>query len=115
MTFIKNYQSLAQTPQRKIVLDLIEAAFASIQPEEVIRKNMKIASSLLQIQNEKIDLASFKNIYLLGFGKGSAKNTQLIEELLQNYLSDGWAIDTNEENFKKIKFTKGTHPLPSTE
>ncbi|MCL4419030.1 DUF4147 domain-containing protein [Patescibacteria group bacterium] len=113
--FIKNFDKLAITPQRKIVLELIETVFSSIQPEEVINKNVNLANDTLVIKDKKINLKDFDRVFLIGFGKGSAKNSKLIEEKIENYLTEGYVIDTNHEDFKKIKFTKGTHPLPSPE
>ena len=40
MHFIKNFRDLAKTPERKIVLELVEAAFSSIQPEKVFEQNI---------------------------------------------------------------------------
>ena len=118
--FIKNFDKLATTPQRKIVLELIEEAFSSIQSENIINNNIKIDGSILTIKDnglpagsQTFDLSAFDRVFLIGFGKGSAKNSKFIEEKLGNYLTDGFVIDTNPEDFKKIKFTKGTHPLPS--
>lgn len=115
MGFIKNYDALAINADRKILLDLVEVGLKSIQPEEVLRKNFHVRENVLLLKNERIDLKKFKKIFILGFGKGSAKISYILEEKLGEYLSDGFVIDTNSENFKKIKFTLGTHPLPSVE
>lgn len=111
--FIKNFEELAKTPNRKIILELIETALSSIQPEEVINKNVNLTNRSLVIKYKNFDLNEFDRIFLLGFGKGSAKNSRLIEEKLKERLTEGYVIDTNPENFTKIKFTQGTHPLPS--
>ncbi len=115
MGFIKNYDSLVVNEDRKILLDLVEVGLKSIQPEEVLRKNFHVRENILLLKNERIDLKRYKKIFILGFGKGSAKFSYLLEEKLGEYLSDGFVIDTNPEDFKKIKFTLGTHPLPSVE
>lgn len=101
MTFIRNYSELATTPQRKIVLELIGAAIASIQPENVLKD--------FEIENAE----QYQNIYLVGFGKGSARISKIIEEKLQDKLKEGYVIDVTDEQFTKIQFTQGTHPLPS--
>ncbi|MBI2031648.1 MAG: DUF4147 domain-containing protein [Candidatus Levybacteria bacterium] len=111
--FIKNFDNLAKTPNRKIVLELIEAALSSIQPEEVINKNVKLENNKLFINDKTFNIENFDRIFLLGFGKGSAKNSKLIEGKLGGKLTEGFVIDTNSENFAKIKFTQGAHPLPS--
>ncbi len=107
MGFVKNFEQLATTPERKIVLELIEAAIASIQPEEVL-KNFKIEN-----------MENYQNVYLIGFGKGSALISKIIEEKIGEKLTEGYVIDlpagrqVSDEKFSKIQFTLGTHPLPS--
>lgn len=111
--FIKNFDKLATTPQRKIVLGLVEEALSSIQTENVLNRKINVSNGKLIIKDKSFDLSNFQRVFLIGFGKGSARNSKFIEEKLGNYLTDGFVIDTNPEDFKKIKFTKGTHPLPS--
>lgn len=115
MGYIKNYSELATNEERAIVLDLIEAAIDSIQPENVISKNFVLNGSELSIENKKVDLKNYERVFLLGFGKGSAGISQIIEETLGNFLTKGFVIDTAPAEFKKIEFTLGTHPLPSKE
>ncbi len=111
--FIKNFDKLATTPQRKIVLTLIEEALASIQSEDVVNNSVKINENNLVIKDQILNLANFERIFLIGFGKGSANNSRLIEEKLGDKLTEGYVIDASPETFKKIQFIKGTHPLPS--
>ncbi len=113
MHFIKNFSELAKTPERRIVLELVEAALASIQPEEVFKENIHRHENVLTIDNKEFDLDHFERIFLLGFGKGSAGNSRLLERLIGDRLTEGYVIDTEGEQFDKIEFTKGTHPLPS--
>ena len=116
MPIIKNYKDLSFTNERKVVLDLIEKAYESIQPRKVVGENISLAeSNILYIKDTPIDLSKYENIYLLGFGKGSSVISRLVEEKLGDLLTDGYVIDIIEEKFSKIKFTKGTHPLPSKE
>lgn len=113
--FIQNFDSLTTTPQRKIVLELIESALTSIQPEEVFKKNISLNGNNLLILSSSYDLSAFEHIYLIGFGKGSAKNAKLLENLLGEKLTEGFVIDTEGQDFEKIEFTKGTHPVISKE
>ena len=113
MGYIKNYTALATSDERRIVLDLIEAAVASIQPELILRKNFSLEGKKLKIQNEVLNISDFENIFLIGFGKGSAKIASIVEKTLGNILTKGYVIDVTGDNFSKIEFTLGTHPLPS--
>lgn len=111
--FIKNFSELAKTPERKIVLELVEEALRSIQPEEVFRTNVHRHNNILTIVDQEFDLDNFGRVFLLGFGKGSAENAKLLEKLIIDRLTEGYVIDTDPAEFQKIDFTKGTHPLPS--
>jgi len=111
--YIKNYEALATSDERKIVLDLIEAAVASIQPELILRKNFSLQSKKLTIQDKVLNIGEYKRIFLIGFGKGSARIASIIERTLGDLLTRGYVIDVTSENFSKIDFTLGTHPLPS--
>lgn len=113
MRIIKNFDELAVTKEREICLEIIEAGLSSIQPEEIIQKNISLKDCTLNIQNQTINLQEFKRVFLLGFGKGSARLSRNIEKLLGDFLTDGYVIDLEDEQFNKIEFTKGTHPLPS--
>lgn len=114
MGFIKNTDQLGKTPERKFVLELMEAAFTSIQPSHVMEHNFRIEGTTLTISDQTFDLSSFNRVFLIGFGKGSAGISKIIEEQLGDKLTEGHVIDTNPETFTKVHFTQGSHPLPST-
>ena len=115
MMFIRNFDSLAKTETRKACLKILETGLESIQPQKVIQENISFKGEALSIQNQKFNLKNFKRLHLLGFGKGSGGISKSIEELLANKLENGFVIDLEAQEFSKIKFTKGTHPLPSQE
>ena len=113
MGFVKNYEQLNLSPQRKLVLDLVECALESIRPESVIEKQISLAGDTLKILDKKIKLDDFDRVFLLGFGKGSGGNCSIIEKILADKLTAGYVIDVTEHEFSKVEFTLGTHPLPS--
>lgn len=113
MQFIKNFRELARTSERKIVLELVEEGLRSIQPEEVFKANVHRHRNVLTIGDQEFDLDGFERVFILGFGKGSAGNSKLLERLIIDRLTGGFVIDTESEKFEKIEATIGTHPLPS--
>ncbi len=115
MQIIKNYNELNISPERKVLLDLIESALESVQPENVFGKNIRLEENILSIKDQTYNLDDYSNIYILGFGKGSARNSKLLENLLGERLTGGYVIDTQEESFSKIQFTLGTHPVISAQ
>lgn len=113
---IQNYERLAVTPQRKVVLDLIEHGLTEIQPDEVIAKNIRLNENTLEIENKTFDLSFFERIFIIGFGKGSARNSQIIANTIGDRLTQGYVIDTVPDQFQdnsKVYYVQGTHPLPS--
>lgn len=113
MGFIKNTETLAKTPQRNVVLQLVEQALASIQPHTVLDTQVQRHGSLLTVVDQEIDLGAFNRVFVVGFGKGSAGVCKIVEEKLDDTLTGGYVIDNVAENFQKLQFTQGTHPLPS--
>jgi len=115
MGFIKNYSSLATSEPRKFALDIIEAGLAAIQPDKIMANSFVREGNVLRAQSESVDLSNFERIFLIGFGKGSAGISKIVESTLADKLTGGYVIDTVEQKFSKIHFTLGTHPLPSQE
>ncbi len=110
---IQNLDSLSTTEERKKLLEIVEAAFTSIQPEENFKKTVKLEDDNLTILDHTYNLNSYDHVFLIGFGKGSSHNSKFLENLLGDKLTEGYVIDTKEEAFSKIKFTLGTHPVVS--
>lgn len=113
MGLIKNYPELASSDSRKLVLNLIEAGLSAIKPDTVLNKNFGLLGDTLQISNKIYDLKNYDRLFLIGFGKGSATISKIIEQTLGPKLTKGFVIDTSEDRFEKIDYTIGTHPLPS--
>lgn len=113
MRYIKNHDILATNENRKVVLELIETAFAAIQPDQVFDNHFSLSNQKLKILDKTFDLSKFERVFLVGFGKGSALMCKILEEKLADFLTEGYVIDVVDQTFSKLKFTKGTHPLPS--
>lgn len=112
MSLIKNFSQLSSDKNRAAILAIIEEGLKSIQPAKVLQ-NTRIENKTLKINGQTLSLADFKRVFLLGFGKGSAGLSFLIEKKLVNFLTYGLIIDQEEKLFQKLEFSKGTHPLSS--
>ena len=113
MALIGNLKTLFSSEQREIVLQLIESGLESIQPQKILKESFILEKSILKVQNETFDLNNFERVFLIGFGKGSAGISKIIEGKLGNFLTEGYVIDNVSQGFSKIHFTEGSHPLPS--
>lgn len=114
MSIIKNKNELAINNNRKIVLDIVEKGLEAISPKKVLGEKLKVSGNQLTIAKKEYNLSECERVFLVGAGKGSAENSKIAEEKLGEFLTTGWVIDIQERiSFSKIKYTKGTHPLPS--
>jgi len=112
---IRNFNSLALTKERELLLKALNYGLEKIQPENYLKEKIKFYESVLEISDKTYDLENFENVYLIAYGKGSSLISKYLEENLGDFLKEGYVIDTKEADFKKIYFTLGTHPLPSKE
>jgi glycerate-2-kinase len=99
---IKNFKSLALSKERRIALEIVEAGLEALDYEKI-----DFEKYLYQHESTRILTRNNtnKNIYLLGFGKGSAKIADILRKKVK--FKEIYVIDV------KGRYFKGTHPLPS--
>lgn len=112
---IKNFDELATTPNRKLALEIIEAGITAINTEKVIDSSISIVGDTLFIKEKEFDLAKFKNIKVVGFGKSSTKAALTLEKILGSKITEGAVIGIEKVDCKYIETFVGTHPRPSLE
>ena len=112
---IRNYADLALTGERRVVLAILEAGLAAIQPRTALAGSFTLAGERLTIRGRTVELTTFDRIFLIGFGKGAVSICRYIEDTLGERLTAGWVIDVGEASFRRLHYTRGTHPLPSAE
>ena len=113
MGLVKNSEKLGVSEPRKIALALIESGLSAIQPDNVISSSFQLHGERLVIKDREYDLEKYERVFLVGIGKGSAYYASKIEEILEHRLFSGYVIDVVPENFSRVNFVRGTHPLPS--
>jgi glycerate-2-kinase len=115
----KNYENLilnGQSPvlqqKRKDILDMLSAAVDAVQPSQVIKDLFR--GSQLVFASESIDLASFDNVYIVGFGKASVGMAQAVCDAVT--ITKGIVI-TNDPSATirnhLVEVIVGGHPLPN--
>lgn len=113
---IKNFQSLAITDERKILLELLEVGLKAIDYKTELKK-IGLDSGKIITDSYEYFLDDFKRIYIIGFGKGSSFIAyEIFKNLKEKYQINGcFVIDFKYEEFedKNFVFFEGTHPLLS--
>lgn len=111
--WIKNFDELATTENRKNALKIVEAGLDAINTEEVIKNKIKLENDILSINGENFDLNKFKKIKVVGFGKSSCDGALVLEEILGSKIKEGAVIGLCKVDTKYIESFGGTHPRPS--
>jgi glycerate-2-kinase len=99
---IKNFKSLALSKERRIALEIVKAGLSALDYEKIDFEQYLYQHELARILTRN---NTNKNIYLIGFGKGSAKIADILRKKIK--FKEIYVIDV------KGRYFKGTHPLPS--
>lgn len=110
---IKNFDELAITPNRKIALEIIETGLDAINTEKVIESSISLVGSILFIKGKSFNLAKYKKIKIIGFGKSSPDAALALEKILGKKISGGTVIGLHKVPTEYIESFVGTHPRPS--
>lgn len=113
--WIKNRVALATTPERQIVLDVIEAGLDSIDTKKIIQSSISLVGKSLTIKDQVFDISEVENIYVVGFGKPSCLAVSALEEILGSHVDSGVAIGLAPVSCDTIETFGGTHPHPSVQ
>jgi len=90
---------------RRKILEILEFSVKSGDPFFLTQKALR-----------QIDFGKFKNIYVIGAGKGSYRLAAATEKFLGKKITAGWVsvpAIVGREKLKKIKITLAGHPLPN--
>lgn len=112
--WVKNYDEIATTEDRKTILSIAEAGLDAINTEMVIKNSIKINGDILTIQDQDFDLSKFSKIKVVGFGKCSCEAAYALEEILKDKISEGVVVGLTQKVCPIIRTFAGTHPRPSS-
>lgn len=112
---ISNTVALASTAGRAAVLGIAEAAYAAIDTGAVVRRNLVLEGTTLNVHGMSYDLAAYKRVRVIGCGKASCRAIAEIESILRSKITDGIGIDVRAGTCDISEVVQGTHPRPSAE
>ena len=110
---IKNFAELATSENRKMALEIAEAGLSAINTEKAVRSAVSLTGDTLSISGEEFNLAKFKKIKVVGFGKASVLGAATLEQILGNKIEKGVVIGLEKIKLEHIETFAGTHPRPS--
>ncbi len=98
---------------RRDALEILDAVLEKMNGYQVVKSSVFLKGDYLHVNNHRMNLTSYRNIFLLGIGKAAGSMARAMEELIE--FDDGVAITTEEVTLNRVRVLTGTHPLPSEE
>lgn len=117
--FFKNFEQIVSNGQtselkrkREDVLEILTAAIDAVNPYNAVKKVFD--KDKLVFESEEIDLTSFENIYVVGFGKASVGMARAVYDVTK--ISSGVVVTNDPETKLEndyIDVVVGGHPIPN--
>ena len=99
---------------RKQLEKIFFAGLRAVDPENAVRRHVRLTGSLLQVGEKTYSLDDFRRIFVTGVGKGTAPMAKALEDILGDRLTGGWIIVKYDHGLPlgKIRVFEAAHPVP---
>ena len=97
---------------------IFETGLKRVDPIEMMIQVLSLKGNHLTLKTENtnrtFDLTQYKNIYVLGAGKASARMALALEQILGDKITKGLVVvkTGHTESLKKIALKEASHPIP---
>jgi len=100
---------------RRILVDTLEFTLASLDPQELVRRQVKRRGTRLRVGRETIRLDDYDGVFVVGAGKASGAMTEALELILADRLTGGLVVVPTGQrtpNLSRVKSVAAPHPTP---
>ena len=99
---------------RRDAMAVFQSALAAVDPEEAVRRHLRIDGETLSLEGRRYDLAACERILVVGAGKAVAPMAKALEEMLGDRIDSGILVvkDGHSLPLKKIRVREASHPVP---
>jgi glycerate 2-kinase len=93
---------------------IFEAGLAAADPVVSIQRHLRVDGPILHAGEMVYDLTNYKNIYVVGAGKATAKMARAVEELLDERITGGIVIVKRGHSvpLRQLEVVEAGHPIP---
>ena len=111
---VKNGQTPHIRKCRSLAIKCLEHVVNAVDPQQMVRRAVKVENGFLTVENKTFDLNKFKHVYVLGGGKASGAMAKAIEEILGKHLTAGIVNVPYgaPRTTRLIKINEVRHPIP---
>jgi len=93
-------------------LRIFRAALRAADPVRAVLRHVRREGEVLIAGERRYDLSSFRNIYVIGAGKASARMAVAVERLLGRRITAGLVNAPNSAKLRRIEINQAGHPIP---
>jgi hydroxypyruvate reductase len=99
---------------RQDALSIFRSALSAVDPEEAVRRHLRVDGRTLAIEDRHYDLSACRRILVAGAGKAVAPMARALEDLLGDRIAGGVLVvkDGHGLPLKKIRIQEASHPVP---
>jgi len=100
--------------QREKTIEIFLAGVENVKPMNLMTRHVLIHQGILSMDGISFDLATVKNIYVVGFGKASAAMSQALESILGKKITRGCVITKYGHSIPQeiVEIIEAGHPVP---
>lgn len=112
---IRNGSDHVTRQARRLVVETLEFALASVDPHILVSQKVKRRGKELQVDGQTISLGGCDRIFVVGAGKASGAMTEALEVILGNRLTGGLVVVPSEQQspkLNKVRSVTAPHPNP---
>jgi len=93
-------------------LRIFRAALRAADPMQAVLRHLRREGETLIAGGRRYDLSSFRNIYVIGAGKASARMAVAVERLLGRRITAGLVNAPNATKLQRVEIHEAGHPIP---
>jgi len=95
-------------------MTIFQSALAAVDPEEAVRRHLRIDGETLSLEGRRYDLGACERILVVGAGKAVAPMAKALEDMLGDRIDSGVLVvkDGHGLPLKKIHVREASHPVP---
>lgn len=99
---------------RRDAMAIFQSALAAVDPEEAVRRHLRIEGETLSLEGRRYDLGACERILVVGAGKAVAPMAKALEDMLGDRIDSGVLVvkDGHGLPLKKIRVREASHPVP---
>jgi len=95
-------------------MTIFRSALAAVDPEEAVRRHLRIEAGALAVEGRRYDLDGCERVLVVGAGKAVAPMAKALEDLLGDRIAAGLLVvkDGHGLPLRKIRIQEASHPVP---